>query len=90
MQYLTRLLLTPSLTTLAIHCARVGLRLELPRADPYFWMALLYGVPALVVFLSQLHRLDVLRRIERLESKVEQLERGDVAQSPAASLGDRN
>ncbi len=71
---IVRLLVYPSLAAAVIYFLFINvLRLNITGPDRGFGTLSLIAVPFLVTFFSQLHRMDVLRRIERLEMEIERL-----------------
>jgi hypothetical protein len=72
---LIRLIVIPSIAAAAVYFLLiVVLRLDLPPYDQPAALFFLLGIPFVGTFFSQLHRMDVLYRIKRLERHVEQLQ----------------
>ena len=71
---IVRLLVYPSLAAVVFYfLIRSVLSLQIAGYDKGFREFSLVAAPFLVTFFSQLHRMDVLRRIERLERHIERL-----------------
>lgn len=71
---IVRLLVYPSLAAILFYFLFQNvLRLEISGFDREFGTLSVVAVPFLMTFFSQLHRMDVLRRIERLEKEIERL-----------------
>jgi hypothetical protein len=73
-KYLVRLIVVPSLATVAFLMLISGLRLEISPYDSTSATVLVLGIPFVYTMFSQLHRMDVLDRIEQLERQVEKLQ----------------
>ncbi len=74
MQYLVRLIVAPASVGIAVYfLLLVVLRVQLPASDRGWAIAAVVGIPFLVTFFSQLHQMDMLYRIERLEAQIGKL-----------------
>jgi|GEM_PF-2575645 len=71
---IVRLIVYPSFAAVVFYfLVRNVLRLDISGFDSGFRVLSVVAVPFLITFFSQLHRMDVLRRIERLEREIERL-----------------
>jgi hypothetical protein len=75
MQYVTRLLIIPACSGLVVYLLFFNVFcLQVPYRENTSSLLFTLGVPFLATFFSQLHRMDVLRRIERLEHEIDLLQ----------------
>lgn len=73
-KYLVRLIVVPSLATLAFLMLISAFHQDVSHYDRTSATVLVLGIPFVYTLFSQLHRMDVLYRIEQLERQVEQLQ----------------
>lgn len=74
MHYAIRLFVVPALAAGVVLFMIWILRIDIPSYDKNWAIAFLSAIPFVLTFFSQLHRIDVLRRLDWLESEVRRMD----------------
>lgn len=74
MRYLIHLFIVPASVSFAVWLLLlVALRIQLPVSDRGWAIAAVLAIPFSICFFSQLNRIDLLHRIERLEKQIDKV-----------------